>query len=119
MSALSDAKQTKSAVREYFDTDADGYLSAYTGTGSDEVRTTVFLERRELVMSMTPPRPGRVLDVGAGPGVFTRQLLDRGASCAVVDVSLPMIAAARRQFADAHDATFLAGDVDGRLVADG
>ena len=119
MSALSDAKQTKSAVREYFDADADGYLSAYTGTGPDEVRTTVFLERRELVMRMTPPRPGRVLDVGAGPGVFTRQLLERGASCAVVDVSLQMIAAARRQFPDALDAKFIVGDVDRLPFADG
>jgi SAM-dependent methyltransferase len=46
-------------------------------------------------------RGARVLDVGCGTGATTTQLLERGASTVVgVDLSEPMIAAARKEVAD-------------------
>lgn len=119
MTPMSYSEESKVAVRRYFDGEVDGYLDAYTSDKSDDVRHMVFLERRELVLGMTPTNPGRVLDIGAGPGVFTQQLLDRGASCWVVDLSPQMVATAQRQYAGKAGVSFIVGDIDRLPFADG
>jgi ubiquinone/menaquinone biosynthesis C-methylase UbiE len=119
MTPVSRSEEAKVAVRQYFDREVDDYLDAYTNDRPEDVRRFVFVERRDIVLEMTPARPGRVLDIGAGPGVFTRQLLDRGASCWVVDLSSQMVATARRQFAGKPGAMFIVGDIDRLPFADG
>lgn len=119
MTPVSHSEESKVAVRQYFDREVDGYLDAYTSDRPGDVRRFVFVERRDIVLEMTPAKPGRVLDIGAGPGVFTRQLLDRGASCWVVDLSPLMVATARRQFAGEASAMFIVGDIDRLPFADG
>lgn len=114
------SEESKAVVRRYFDGEVDDYLNAYAGDEDDNsARRVVFLERRDLVLGMTPANPGRVLDIGAGPGVFTQQLLDRGASCCVVDLSPQMVATARRQCAGKPDVRFIVGDIDRLPFADG
>lgn len=110
----------KSAVRRYFDREVSGYLEAYRTGRAGDSRHDVFLERRDLVLAMTPAGAQRVLDIGAGPGVFTSRLLETGASCWVVDLSFEMVAAARREVGDAASRVcFLVGDLDRLPFADG
>jgi ubiquinone/menaquinone biosynthesis C-methylase UbiE len=87
-------KDPKAAVREYFDRDVDGYLAAYDRSGS---RGEIFRERRRLVLALTRDPVGRVLDVGAGPGVFTTALMRRSGRCVVTDLSAGMLVAARAE----------------------
>lgn len=108
-----DRARQKQAVRKYFDEDAVGYADAYDGPRAD-TRTDTFLERRERSLAALRTPLGRVLDIGAGPGVFTRALLERGATCWVVDLSADMMRAARRALpADlAGRAAFAVGDIE-------
>jgi arsenite methyltransferase len=64
-------------------------------------RSRDILRRRQLVYEALDARPGdSVLDVGCGPGFYSRELLDQvapGGSVTGVDVSPQMLAAARRR----------------------
>jgi SAM-dependent methyltransferase len=111
--------QAKDQVRRYFDREVADYLDAYREGHASPIRHDAFSERRELVLALTPPGAKRVLDIGAGPGVFTPQLLARGASCAVVDLSFEMIATARGQVSSGARATFMVGDIDHLPLATG
>jgi ubiquinone/menaquinone biosynthesis C-methylase UbiE len=105
--------RAKDSVREYFDREVGDYLDAYDSGHTGDVRHDAFVERRDIVLSMTPTSARRVLDIGAGPGVFTPQLLGRGAVCTVVDLSFEMVAAGRKQIAGAPGrAQFMVGDID-------
>lgn len=55
------------------------------------------------VLDLLAPRPGeRILDVGCGDGLLTRQLVDLGCDVVAVDASAAQIAAARQRGIDAH-----------------
>jgi SAM-dependent methyltransferase len=110
----------KSAVRRYFDHEVAGYLDAYRDGQPGDSRRDVLQQRRDLALAMTPATAQRVLDIGAGPGVFTQRLLDRGSRCWVVDLSYEMVATASREVGDATGRVcFLVGDLDGLPFADG
>jgi ubiquinone/menaquinone biosynthesis C-methylase UbiE len=120
MRSVVEPVRPKDTVRRYFDTEVDGYLDAYESDRAGDARRDTFQERRELVLGLTPASARRVLDIGAGPGVFTRQLLDRGAACWVVDLSYEMVAtASRRVPGDLRRACFMVGDLDRLPFADG
>ncbi len=110
--------KAKDQVRRYFDREVADYLDAYNEQHWSRIRHAVFSERRELVLALIPSGATRVLDIGAGPGVFTPQLLARGASCAVVDLSFEMVATARRQVTGTR-ASFMVGDIDRLPLAAG
>lgn len=107
------------AVREYFDRDAAGYARAYGGS-ADDSRSRTFQERRALSLEALRTPIGRVLDIGAGPGVFTAALVERAHGCWVVDLSFEMIALARRQLppAVAERAAFAVGAIERLPFAD-
>ena len=107
----------KESVRRYFDREAADYLDAYGDQRTGQVRHDAFVERRALVLELTPRPARRILDIGAGPGVFTPHLLARGATCSVVDRSFEMVAAAKREIAAASAASgpatsFMVADID-------
>lgn len=57
-------------------------------------------------------RPGSVLDLGCGPGLYVERLADRGCSCLGVDISPASIEHAREVAADRGvDCTYVLGDV--------
>jgi ubiquinone/menaquinone biosynthesis C-methylase UbiE len=58
---------------------------------------------------------GRALDVGCGPGMMFRYLLDRGFECFGVDLSPNMIEECQRQFGQERRAHFGVGTIE-RLV---
>ncbi|MDX2087379.1 MAG: class I SAM-dependent methyltransferase [Kofleriaceae bacterium] len=64
--------------------------------------------RRRVVDAWRIRSGDRVLELGCGTGLMTRQLLDRGASVTAVDRSRPMLARARTR---APEATFVEDDV--------
>jgi ubiquinone/menaquinone biosynthesis C-methylase UbiE len=114
----------KTSVREYFDQEAESYADAYgpaSASATDDTRTRTFLERRELSLKALRTPIARVLDIGAGPGVFTTSLTERGTTCWVVDLSVEMVEAARRRVpaALANRARFAAADIEHLPFADG
>ena len=116
---MTKGQSPKDAVRRYFDEEVAGYLDAYEAGRPGDARRDAFQERRDLVLAMMPASAARVLDIGAGPGVFTRRLLDRGSACWVVDLSYEMVAAASRQLDGAsRRACFMVGDLDRLPFAD-
>ena len=117
---MTTTRHVKDSVRDYFDAEVAGYLDAYETARPGDARHDAFRERRELALAMMPVAARRILDVGAGPGVFTRRLLDRGASCCVVDLSHAMVAAARRQLLGGTGRpSFIVGDIEGLPFATG
>lgn len=89
----------KLRVSEYFDRDAELYLDAYEREIRD-FRSSILQTRRGQVLRLVGQAPGRVLDIGSGPGVYTGELLKRGADCWIVDCSRNMLAAARSRWSD-------------------
>jgi ubiquinone/menaquinone biosynthesis C-methylase UbiE len=69
------------------------------------------------VLDLADPKPGeRALDAGAGTGIYTRRLAERGAIVTAVDADPEMLAAAALK---APRATFIAGDGAQLPLADG
>jgi SAM-dependent methyltransferase len=57
-------------------------------------------------------QPGRILDLGCGPGLYSSRMADFGHSCVGIDYSPASIAYARQQAQDAHlECTYLLGDL--------
>lgn len=90
---------------------SQAYAGAYQGTSSTAHFFTMRLRRvREL---LTDCPAGSVLDVGCGPGMMFRYLLDRGFACFGVDLSPNMIEECRRQFGQERAAHFAVGNIEG------
>jgi demethylmenaquinone methyltransferase / 2-methoxy-6-polyprenyl-1,4-benzoquinol methylase len=75
-------------------------LFAPLGETYDRVGATLSLGQdprwRRFLVARLPQDGGRVLDVAAGTGLVTRELLDRGFSVTALDQSAEMLAVARR-----------------------
>ncbi|WP_298496520.1 class I SAM-dependent methyltransferase [uncultured Maritimibacter sp.] len=63
------------------------------------------------------PRPGHVLDLGCGPGLDARAMMDAGLAVDAVDASTAMVMAAREIGVPARQATF--DQIDGTDIYDG
>lgn len=67
-----------------------------------------------------PERKGRYLEIGCGPGTWTKVVAPHAAEVVALDISAKMIEQARRYVADAENVTFVHGDAadyqpEGRL----
>lgn len=112
------AVDPKDRVAEYFDRDAASYDESYAGAIRD-FRSSILQTRRTHVLGLLDEHPGRVLDAGSGPGVFTAGLLERGAECWLVDHSPKMLRAARAKFPDDRRVRLAVADVDALPFDDG
>jgi len=73
----------------------------------------------DLLLEMVQPREEEIiLDVGCGTGVFTRDILLRGARVVGLDVSFPMLLQAEKKISDQPFAA-IAGDMASLPFADG
>lgn len=82
-------------VRAYFDRESSRYLDErYVRPSCDQLS---YQSRRRLALELLGPGPGRVVDIGSGPGVFSSELLARGFRVVEVDVSLEMLRESRRR----------------------
>lgn len=100
-------------ARRYFEAIARDYRRERYGAEAGPWRRSFFTGRLRIALSLAGPRPGRVLDLGAGPGVLGDELAARGARVFSLDVAAPMLdpADGRSVAADAvaipfRDATF-------------
>ncbi len=80
-------------VKEFHDADALRYRT--DRYRSDTCEGLAYVTRRAIVLSMASTDPGRVLDVGCGPGILTRDLQQKGHEVYSADLSIEMIREAR------------------------
>lgn len=112
MSGTRPGPSTAPDVRTYFDGESTRYLEQrYQRPGCDQLS---YATRRRLALEMLDPAPGRILDIGSGPGVLTASLLQRGTGLCEVDISLEMLRESRRVLARDGD-TRRAAFVEGQL----
>ena len=78
----------------------DTWTEPYDRWFTTPVGRLVYAYESELLLELLDPQPGeRILDAGCGSGIFTGEVLDRGATVVGLDLSLPMLGAARRRHA--------------------
>jgi len=80
-------------VRNFHDRDAAKYQKERYHANTCE--GLAYLTRREMILGMTEARPCRILDVGCGPGILTKSLIDKGHTVYSADLSREMIVQAR------------------------
>ncbi len=86
----------KEVVKKYFDNQSLDYQKAYERDEGDPIRTHIFNERKRIVLGLIDRQGGRLLDIGCGPGVMTKELLDKGFLVYNTDISPSMIERARQ-----------------------
>ena len=97
-------------MRRQFDSRAADYASWYEG---QTFSAHAFRRRRELALEMLRSEPpGKVLDIGCGPGVLVRDLLEIGHEVWGVDVAPEMIAQCLSSFGGENRAHFATGKVE-------
>jgi SAM-dependent methyltransferase len=109
------------SVRTYFDSDAARYGRQRYPAHPQTCEQYSYLVRREYVLHMLDrgaSEPGLVLDIGCGPGVYTRPLLDRGWRVWGLDLSHRMLLVARNA-ASGSKAAFAVGQTTRLPFADG
>ncbi len=87
----------RARTQRLFDRDAAKYYDEKYGRDGDPSQQFSFAVRRGKVVRMLGPRPGRVLDVGCGPGVMVGPVIERGGTLTGVDLSPEMVAAASKR----------------------
>ena len=80
-------------VRNFYDQETDRYLrDRYSGETCEHLS---YLIRKRIVLDCLKDSRGRVLDVGCGPAILTRELNQMGLWTCSVDLSLEMLKKAR------------------------
>jgi SAM-dependent methyltransferase len=103
-------------VIRFFGGEAAHYQSYYDGQDS---QAETFATRSRLVMEMLRPvPPGRVLDVGCGPGVLIERLLQAGHRVEGVDITPEMIAQCEQRFGTQKEASFSVGKAEALAAPD-
>jgi ubiquinone/menaquinone biosynthesis C-methylase UbiE len=84
-------------IREWWDDDAEAYDVAPGHSLSDPVEAAAW---RAALLSLLPPAPARVLDVGAGTGSMSLLTAELGHDVTALDLSLGMLERADRKASD-------------------
>jgi len=80
-------------VKDFHNADASRYRAERYR--SDTCEGLAYVTRRQVVLSLAVIEPGRVLDVGCGPGILTRDLVHNGHQVYSADLSMEMLRKAR------------------------
>jgi ubiquinone/menaquinone biosynthesis C-methylase UbiE len=85
-------------IQEFFDEDSRRYLTERYPEAPTTCDQFSYLIRKQYVLEMLDrmPRVGRILDIGCGPAVYTRDLVSRGWEVCGVDLSSGMLKTAAR-----------------------
>ena len=95
-------------VTAYFNRQPERYAAQY---GKQTAAGYAFRVRRESLLRLLGPGPGRVLDIGCGPGVMTDEIVKQGWSYEGIDLAPEMIAVAQKHFANRTEINFQVGAV--------
>jgi ubiquinone/menaquinone biosynthesis C-methylase UbiE len=97
-------------VQGFHDADAAGYRDRRYHT--DTCEGIAYVTRKEIILDMASGKPGKVLDVGCGPGILTRDLVEKGHEVYNADLSMEMIRTARKAAGEenAGRLSFIVGD---------
>lgn len=87
--------EQKEIVKKYFDDLSSDYQEAYKIDRDDPIRTFIFNRRKRIVLKLIDGLSGSLLDIGCGPGVMTREFLDKGFRVSSTDISPEMIIKAK------------------------
>jgi ubiquinone/menaquinone biosynthesis C-methylase UbiE len=80
-------------VQSFFDNDASRYLNErYHGTSCEHIS---YLTRKRIVIDFLKKLSGTVLDVGCGPAIFTKELVEMNFQIYSVDLSFNMLKKAK------------------------
>ncbi len=116
MMALAKQGGQKDLVLERFDSRAADYSTWYDG---ETFSAHAFRRRRELTLHLINQEPpGKVLDIGCGPGVLVRELTGIGHEVWGVDIAPEMIKQCQIQFDGETKAHFSTGRVEELHFAD-
>ena len=105
-------------VRDYFDFDSVKYRSQRYPAESKTSDQYSYVTRKAYVLKMlddAPLKKGKILDIGCGPGIYTKDLLLRGWEVWGMDLSPKMLQLAERSLADVrepHRAHFSTGQAE-------
>lgn len=108
-------EEQQSRVTEYFSKEPAVYAREYE---RETPNGYSFRVRRERLLEMLGKGSGRILDIGCGPGVMTREILDLGWNYVGVDISETMIEEAKNKFINEPRANFFVGPVEKIVAAD-
>lgn len=86
-------KEQMLKVRLFHDADAQTYYKSRYH--SDTCEGLAYVTRKQLIDELIDANPGRILDIGCGPGLFTQELIDRGYTVFSTDISFEMLRVAR------------------------
>lgn len=76
-------------IRSFYDREAERYYNErYIGSSAD---AEVWRDRSDMVLRLAGPSPGRVLEIGCGPGILTDSLSRQASRLVSVDVSAGML----------------------------
>jgi ubiquinone/menaquinone biosynthesis C-methylase UbiE len=94
---MSDATRAQH-IKEFFDEDSRQYLSERYPSAPKTCDQFSYLIRKQYVLEMLDriPGKGRILDIGCGPAVYTRDLVGRGWQVTGVDLSSGMLQTAAK-----------------------
>lgn len=94
---MSEAQRTQH-IKEFFDEDSQRYLTARYPSLPTNCDEYSYLVRKRNVLDMLDRigRRGRILDIGCGPAVYTRDLVERGWNVCGMDLSTGMLQAAAK-----------------------
>lgn len=94
---MSDAVRAQH-IKEFFDEDSRQYLNERYPVEPKTCDQFSYLIRKRYVLEMLDriPHKGRILDIGCGPAVYTRDLVGRGWNVCGVDLSSGMLQTAAR-----------------------
>lgn len=95
-------------VREFFEDDSNRYWRERYLTPSGEQLS--YVTRKGLTLDMIGRGPGRLLDIGSGPGILTRELVARGFRIYSVDLAFSMLTRAR-EMVHQPETRFIQGDL--------
>ncbi|HEY3276897.1 MAG TPA: methyltransferase domain-containing protein [Syntrophorhabdaceae bacterium] len=88
----------------------------------DTCEGLAYVTRKDLVLASLDQSSGRILDIGCGPGILTKDLIRRNLKVFSADLSMEMIKHAREQVkaeSGRDNAHFVASDVSGLCFSDG